>query len=175
MSVAAIAEPSDPARRSDELAMLTAFVDYFRTVLLRKADGLTQEQLAATIAASTLTIGALIRHMTFVEDHWFDNTFAGLPDREPWASADWDTDPDWEMTTASGMSFADLRIDFDEACDRSRSHVDAAPALDALATAGDTNDPVTLRWILIHMIEEYARHCGHADLIRESIDGRVGD
>jgi len=79
------------------------------------------------------------------------------------------------MTTATGMSFVDLRADFEAACSRSRSHVEAAPSLDALAIGGDPGDPVSLRWILIHMIEEYARHCGHADLIRESIDGQVGD
>ncbi len=175
MSVDAVAEPSNPERRSDELAMLTGFLDFYRTVLLRKASGLTPVQLTATVAASTLTIGRLLRHMTLVEDHWFDETFAGLPEREPWASADWDADRDWEMTTAHGMTFADLRADFDEACERSRSHVAAAPSLDVLATGGDSDNCVSLRWILIHMIEEYARHCGHADILRESIDGRVGD
>ena len=93
-SVGAVAEPSDPERRSGELTMLTEFLDFYRTVLLRKASGLTPLQLAATVAASTLTIGRLIRHMTLVEDHWFDGTFAGLPEREPWSSADWDADRD---------------------------------------------------------------------------------
>ncbi len=175
MTVSAVAEPSEPGRHSDELTTLTEFVDYFRAVLLRKGSGLTQEQLATTVASSTLTIGSLIRHMTFVEDHWFDHIFVGMPVRAPWSSADWEADRDWEMTTASGMGFVDLRIAFDQACDRSRSHVDAARSLDALAAGGDVGDPVSLRWILIHMIEEYARHCGHADLIREAIDGRVGD
>ena len=175
VSLDAVAEPSDPERRSGELAMLTEFLDFYRTVLLRKASGLTPLQLTATVAASTLTIERLIRHMTLVEDHWFDETFAGLPGREPWASADWDADRDWEMTTAYGMNFADLRADFDAACKRSRAHVAAAPSLDALAIGGDSANSVSLRWILIHMIEEYARHCGHADILRESIDGRTGD
>lgn len=168
-------KPDDPGRRSDELTMLTEFLDFYRVVLLRKASGLTIEQLNTTTAASSLTLGKLIRHMTLVEDHWFDFTFAGLPGREPWASADWEADRDWEMTTARGMSFADLRVDFEEACKRSRSHVGAAISLDALAAGGDASDRVSLRWILIHMIEEYARHCGHADFLRESIDGRTGD
>lgn len=155
--------------------MLTEFLDFYRTVLVRKGSGLTPEQLTATVAASTLTIGRLIRHMTLVENHWFDETFAGLPEREPWASADWDADRDWEMTTAHGMAFADLRADFDEACERSRSHVEESPSLDVLASGGDSTNRVSLRWILIHMIEEYARHCGHADILRESIDGRIGD
>ena len=170
-----LAEPADPGRRSDERTTLTEFVDFLRSVLLRKGSGLTTDQLASTTAASTLTIGALIRHMTFVEHHWFDNVFAGLPVREPWTSADWDADQDWEMTTARGMTFAELRADFDDACQRSRSHVSAASSLEVLAVGGDSADPTSLRWILVHMIEEYARHCGHADLLRESIDGRVGD
>lgn len=168
-------EPRDPARRGDELTTLTEFLDFYRAVLLRKGSGLTPAQLDATVASSRLTIGSLIRHMTFVEDHWFDATFAGLPVREPWTSADWETDPDWEMTTANAMSFDDLRVDFDEACERSRRHVAEAPSLDAPAAVGDSDARASLRWILVHMIEEYARHCGHADLLRESIDGRLGD
>lgn len=63
--------------------MLNEFLDFYRAVLLRKASGLTPEQLATTLAPSTLTIGALLRHMTLVEDHWFDQTFAGRAEREP--------------------------------------------------------------------------------------------
>ena len=170
-----VAAPNDQVRDSDELTTLTEFLDFYRTVLLRKANGLTSEQLTETAAASTLTIGSLIRHMTLVEDHWFDANFAGLPEREPWASTDWDADRDWEMTTAKGMTLSDLRADFDEACERSRKHVAAAPSLDTPSRGGDSSSRSSLRWILIHMIEEYARHCGHADLIRESIDGEVGD
>jgi len=155
--------------------MLIEFLDFYRAVLLRKASGLTIEQLNATTAASSLTLAKLVRHMTLVEDDWFDYTFAGQPAREPWASADWDADRDWEMTTAVGMSFGDLRIHFEQACERSRAHVSATASLDEPATGGNQSDPVSLRWILVHMIEEYARHCGHADLIRESIDNRTGD
>ena len=100
MPIDAINEPIDPARSSDERTMLAEFLDFYRTVLLRKGRGLTPEQLAVSIAPASLTIGALIRHMTLVEDHWFDRTFAGLAEREPWASADWESDRDWEMTTA---------------------------------------------------------------------------
>lgn len=175
MSVDDIDEPQDPRRRGDEPTMLNEFLDFYRAVLLRKASGLTPEQLDTAIVPSSLTIGALVRHMTLVEDHWFNSIFAGLVEREPWASADWDADPDWEMTSARGMTFQDLRTDFDEACERSRTLVAAASSLDELAKGGDVTDPASLRWILVHMIEEYARHCGHADLLRESIDGRLGD
>lgn len=175
MSFDVDSEPSDPGRRSDERTMLVEFLDFYRAVLLRKASGLTVEQLDTTTAATSLTIGKLVRHMTLVEDDWFGVVFDGLPPRQPWASADWDADHDWEMTTAVGLSFAELRSDFEEACARSRSRVQAALSLDAIAVGGNASNRVSLRWILIHMIEEYARHCGHADLIRESIDGRTGD
>jgi uncharacterized damage-inducible protein DinB len=151
------------------------FLDWYRAVLIRKGDGLTPEQLTATLGPSTLTIGRLIRHMTLVEDSWFDNRFAGQPEREPWASAPWDDDRDWEMTTADGLSFDELRIDFDAACARSREIVGTADDLSAIAVTPSRHGYESLRWILVHMIEEYARHCGHADLIREMIDGRVGD
>ncbi|MEM9515603.1 MAG: DinB family protein [Actinomycetota bacterium] len=167
--------PEDPARRVDERTMLCAFVDFYRSVLIRKADGLTADELQRTVTTSSLTIGALVRHMTMVEDYWFNDTFAGLPEREPWASADWEDDPDWEMTTAGGMSFGELRDEFDAACQRSREHVQSASSLDQLAVGGDPDDRCTLRWILIHMLEEYARHCGHADIFRQGIDGRTGD
>ena len=175
MSADAVAEPTNPQELSDELTMLTEFLDFYRTVLLRKGSGLSSEQLTYSIASSPLTIGALIRHMTFVEDRWCDATFAGMPVREPWAPADWEADSDWEMTTAKGTSFIDLRADFERACGRSRSHVGAAQSLDAVSSEEGADKRFSLRWILIHMIEEYARHCGHADLIRESIDGLLGD
>ena len=79
------------------------------------------------------------------------------------------------MTTAKGMSFDELRTDYDQACERSRLHTAAASSLDELGAGGDPDDRVSLRWVLIHMIEEYARHAGHADLLRQSIDGQTGD
>ncbi len=169
-----VTEPAEPGRTNDETATLSEFLDFYRAVLLRKADGLTPDELNTPVGVTTLTIGKLIRHMTLVEDHWFDKTFAGLAEREPWASADWDSDPDWEMTTAKGMTFNELRTDYDQACERSRAHLAAAASLDTLAVGGDPGG-LSLRWILVHMIEEYARHCGHADILREAIDGTVGD
>lgn len=175
MSAEPVSLPVEPEVAAGERQTLAEFIDFQRVVLLRKGDGLTSEQLAAQLWPSPLTIGRLIRHMTLVEDHWFDNVFAGNPEREPWASAPWEDDPDWEMTTADGVDFSTLRSDFGAACDRSRTIVDAAVDLDTIASTPSHDRLVSLRWILVHMIEEYARHCGHADLLREAIDGRVGD
>ena len=170
-----ISLPDDPAPAADERSMLLEYLEFQRSVLLRKGDGLSPEQLATRLGPSTLTIGRLIRHMTFVEDHWFQKALVGQPPREPWASAPWDDDPDWEMTTAAGMGFTTLADDLVAACDRSRATLADHHDLDLVAVGAHPDRPVTLRWILIHMIEEYARHCGHADLLREAVDGRTGD
>lgn len=155
--------------------MLLDFLDFQRAVLARKGDGLTAAQLEQRLGSSTLTVGRLIRHMTLVEDHWFQKVVGGQPENEPWASAPWDDDPDWEMTTADGMIFDDLRADFEAACARSAATLSEHYDLDLVAVGSHPDRRESLRWILVHMVEEYARHCGHADLIAESVDGRTGD
>lgn len=161
----------------DEKHALVEFLDFYRTVLLRKAEGLTSEELNRTVAASELTLGGLVKHMAAVEDGWFTDRLAGAGDPEPWASAPWEEDQDWEFHSAAGDSPADLRALFDAACARSNEIIEATPSLDSLTLmpAGKPSKSRNLRWILIHMIEEYARHVGHADLLREAIDGQVDD
>ena len=161
----------------EERHALVEFLDFYRVVLLRKAEGLTSEQLNRTTGASELTLGGLIKHMAAVEDSWFTDRLAGAGDPEPWASAPWEEDQDWEFHSAADDSPAELRALFDAACQRSREVVDATPSLEALTLlpVGEPAKSRNLRWILIHMIEEYARHVGHADLLREAIDGRVDD
>jgi len=116
-----------------------------------------------------------------VEDSWFTETVGGQPLPEPWASVDFEADPDWTWHSAAADSGDALRELWAERVDRSRGIVKAQLSDDADAALGRTHpawgrqDPVSLRWVLAHMIEEYARHNGHADLIRESIDGQTGD
>lgn len=169
--------PDYPDRSpATEHQTLTEFLDYYRGVLARKADGLTQEELARTAAASFLTLGGLIKHMALVEDAWLTERFAGGGLPEPWKSADFETDHDWEFHSAVDDPPAYLMGLFDQACARSRRVVADAESLDTEA-ARTRDDGVVwnLRWIMVHMIEEYARHCGHADLLRESIDGSTED
>lgn len=165
--------PTD-VRDGDERTTLIAMLDFHRAVLVRKAWGLSPDQLNHTVAPSTLTLGGLLKHMAWVEQHWFHRIFLGNEQREPWLGAPWDRDRDWELTSAAGASFDQLLELYDREVATAREIVAAAPDLDARAPAG-SRGPINLRWILVHMIEEYARHCGHADLIRESIDGTVGD
>ena len=151
-------------------------LEYYRAVLLRKASGLTAEQLRRSLAPSDLTKAGLVMHMALVEDHWFDHRFAGNPEHEPWASADWEADVDSEMTLAATLGIDELFAQFDLSVARSRAAFGAANSLDQIAVLShEDGTPWSLRWIMVHMIEEYARHCGHADFIRQSIDGATGD
>jgi uncharacterized damage-inducible protein DinB len=168
----------DPAFDLDERAMLHAYLDYHRATLVGKVQGLTQAQMTAqVIPSSSLTLAGLIKHLALVEDSWFTDRFAGLGEPEPWSEVDWDADPDWEFHTAVDDSPEELLALYDAACARSRAVFDAAPSLDdrSAATSRDSGDHFSLRWILCHMIEETARHNGHADLLREAIDGHTGE
>jgi uncharacterized damage-inducible protein DinB len=168
----------DPGHKptAGEWELLTRFLDYYRGVMVRKAQGLTREQLAVRLGPSTVTIGGLIKHLALVEDSWFEERLLGNELGDPWAQVDWDSDPDWEFRTAADdQPDALLRL-YDDACARSRAVVAEVGDLDAMTLAPNRRgEHFSLRWLLIHMIEETARHVGHADLIRESIDGATGD
>jgi uncharacterized damage-inducible protein DinB len=132
--------------------------------------------MARTTAASDLTLAGLVKHLALVEDSWFTERFAALPAPKPWAGVDWEADRDWEMHSAVHDSPAELLALYDAACARSRAIIDAASSLDQHHTGGGWDrGPLTLRWILVHMIEETARHNGHADFLREAIDGLTGE
>jgi uncharacterized damage-inducible protein DinB len=160
----------------DERTMLGAFLDHHRATLVWKASGLTPAQLAQPLAPSSLTIGGLVKHLALVEDSWFTTRFAGHAEPEPWASADWDAYPDWEHHSAAGDSPEQLLALYAAACERSRAVYAEAESLDQRSVLPDrTGEPFTLRWMVLHMIEETARHNGHVDLLRESVDGLTGE
>ena len=171
----------DPPLRVDEVATLRTFLDYHRDTFRMKCAGLDQAQLAQPLAPSSMTLGGMMKHLAVVESNWFNDVFLGLPAVEPWASVDWDADRDWEWHTAADDSPEDLYRLFDATVAESDRIVDetlAGPAgLDALSVVESRRGEgqFSLRWILVHLIEEYARHNGHADLIRESIDGATGE
>lgn len=169
----------EPPLAQDETATLLGFLDYQRATLAWKCSGLDADGLRATVAASSMTLGGLLKHMACVEDLWFCHWLHGRELPPPWDAVDWDADPDWEWNSAAADSPEELRALWLASVARARSMVDAALADGDLGRASQRSWPdvgtPSLRWILVHMIEEYARHNGHADLIRESIDGQTGE
>ena len=167
---------TDPPDSGSERDLLTAYLDYQRETVLLKTEGLSAEQLATTIPTSTLTLAGLLNHLALVEDSWFRVRFAGLPDHELWAGVDWDADPEYEFRTALDLTPEELRARYTDACARSREVVVAAESLDQLSVQARRNgNHFDARWMLLHLIEETARHAGHADLLREAIDGTTGE
>ncbi len=169
---------TDPPESGPEPDQLSAFLDFQRATVLVKCEELSAEHLArAAVPSSSLTLGGLLNHLALVEDWWFRVQFLGEEHVEPWGAVDWDADPDWEFRTAATTDPEELRGRYRAACERSRAVVRAAGELDRLSVAvsRQNGEPFDLRWVLLHMIEETARHAGHADLLREAIDGRVGE
>lgn len=166
-------EPVEPGTTTDERTMLVEFLDYFRAVLERKAQGLDDEQARVRVAASAIDLLGLVRHMAEVERWWFRRLFTAEIDTGVYELPD-DMDADWHHGPADTLT--DALVVWRAEVTRARDIVAAAASLDTigvLRTSG--RGDVSLRWIVVHMIEEYARHCGHADLIREAIDGATGD
>lgn len=167
---------TEPTSTGPELDLLSQYLDAQREIVLRKAEGLTAAQLAQPHPPSSLTLGGLLNHLALVEETWLEVRFAGLPERAPWAGIDWDADPDWEFRTAAELDPGDLRRRYRDACDRSREVVAKASGLDQLSVQPRRGGGhFSLRWVLLHLLEETARHAGHADLLREAVDGSVGE
>jgi uncharacterized damage-inducible protein DinB len=169
-------ERTDPDDSVDELTMLGQYLDYHRATLVAKASGLDDAGWLATVGASELTLAGLVKHVALVEDIWFQETMAGEEPREPWASAPWDDDHDWEFHTAPDDDPAAVLALYAESCERSRATVARLGDPEARAARETRRGRrPTLRWVMLHMLEETARHNGHADLIRESVDGSTGE
>jgi uncharacterized damage-inducible protein DinB len=157
----------------DERASLITFLDYVRDTALMKCEGVSPEDArGAPLPGSPLmTLCGLISHLRWVEYWWFDVIFLGQEDEGPWT----DEDPDREMRIAVDIPLADLLADYAAQNARHRELV-AAHDLDDIAKRPIRDGrPVNLRWILLHLIEETARHNGHLDVLREMADGTTGD
>ena len=169
----------EPEPNVGETETLLGFLDYQRATLEWKTRSLDATGLSARTAASTMTLGGILKHMAWVEDHWFSHFLLGR-DRAPlWLSIDWTADRDWEWNSAVSDTPEELRQLWSDACAASRANVAAVLANGDLwtnaARTWDSGEAPSLRWILVHMIEEYARHNGHADLLREAVDGETGE
>lgn len=157
----------EPVPRVDtgELDTALAFLAFARHCVLKKADGLSDEQLRRSLVDSGTSILGLVQHLAEVERYWFGHHLAGDP---------WDANQEHGMTVPAGRAAADVLRDYQEAIEDSDRAIRAAGDPDALMAVPVDGNRHTLRWILAHMISETARHAGHADILREQLDGTTG-
>lgn len=171
--------PLEPPVAGNEADTLIGSLERQRRTFAWKCGDLDAAGLSAELAPSSVTLGGLLKHLALVEDEYFTRRLLGQELGRPWNTVDWDAEPDWEWQSAADDTPDQLYALWEEAVTRSRANVRqvlAAEGLDAPARRRwpDGRAP-SLRRILVDLIEEYARHVGHADLIRESVDGRVGE
>jgi uncharacterized damage-inducible protein DinB len=164
----------DPPLQAGEREMLSAWLDWHRATLAVKCEGLTDDQLRErSVPPSSLSLLGLVRHMADVERGWFRQVLSGEDVPDIYARTQ---DPDADFNGSSSGDAAAAFAAWEAECELARTAVTAASSLDVLSTGlTGRGHRVSLRWILVHMIEEYARHNGHADLLRERIDGVTGD
>jgi uncharacterized damage-inducible protein DinB len=159
----------------DESETLLGFLDHQRATLAWKCRGLTDGELQATLPPTDMSLGGLLKHLARVEDHWFTSTVGEQETVEPWASMRWAAE--WQNAGAdTGESLRELWAQRVEASRRVvADRLTGSNALAQVYPAWGGRGRVSLRWVLVHMIEEYARHNGHADLLRQAIDGSTGE
>lgn len=171
--------PWEPPLAGTEAEHLTGALDRLRTTFRFKADDLDAAGLQVRIGASTLSLGGLLKHLAMCEDYMFTVKLSGAPAGPPWEDADWDGDSDWEINSAADDTPQQLYDLWDGAVERSRARLKTALADGGLDqpthSTGSDGRHASLRRLVCDLIEEYGRHTGHADLIREAVDGRVGE
>lgn len=155
--------------RADERALLVGFLDWYRQVVQNKAEGLSLDDATRVMTPTGLSVLGVVAHLAAVENGWFCEDFAGQP-----VDAMWDDHGEFRLRPDDSVE--SVLAEYRDACARASAIVAAAPSLDAQSAVEDKfRGHVSLRWILVHMIEETARHAGHLDVMREQIDGRTGD
>jgi hypothetical protein len=171
--------PPDPPAAGDELATLLGFLERQRATFAWKCGGLDAAGLRATVGASSLTLAGMLKHLARFEDDMSAEWLHGRAQRPPWNTVDWTADQDWDWRSAADDTPEQLYALWRDAVARSRNlFAEALAHGDPECPGGGISDTrgalPSLRYILINMIEESARHNGHADLIREAVDGLVG-
>jgi hypothetical protein len=170
--------PWEPPLAGTEVEHLVGSLDRLRTTFRWKADDLDGAGLQSRIGASSLTLGGLLKHLALIEDLYFHTKLSGEPPGTAWDAADWELD-DWEFTSAANDTPEQLYAYWDAAVGRSRARLDVALVDGGLDQLVHVSDPeghhASLRRLLCDLIEEYGRHTGHADLLREAVDGLVGE
>ena len=176
---AATETPWEPPLAGTEPEALLGALDRLRATFRYKADDLDTAGLSAHVGASSLTIGGLLKHLAANEDFKFTVKLSGAPMDPAWDDNGWEGNDDWELESAGADAPEDLYALYDGAVSRARARVAQALAdggLDQSVEAGDdAGNHANLRRLLLDMVEEYGRHTGQADLLREAVDGRVGE
>ncbi|MGC4111973.1 MAG: DUF664 domain-containing protein [Nocardioides sp.] len=171
--------PWEPPLAGSDSTQVLGSLDRMRWTFRWKADGLDAAGLDTRIGASTLTLGGLLKHLATAEDYLTTVKLQGAPMDEHWAENGWDGDDDWEFSSAGHDTPEQLYAMYDGSVARSRARIEAAVAEHGLdlqvAAHNDAGEHANLRRLLCDMVEEYGRHTGHADLLREAVDGRVGE
>ncbi|QXJ20275.1 DinB family protein [Actinomadura graeca] len=166
--------PEPPGTLTDPRELLAGYLDFYRDALLRKLDGMSEAALRDGPLPSGWTPLELFKHLTYVEIRWLQWGFAAEEVPEPWG----DRGPDDRWHVGAEETLDDLKAAFLRTCERSRRIVAEAP-LDGFAAPGgrfgDAGETPSLIWILFHLLQEYARHLGHLDVVRELSDGQVGE
>ncbi|HSJ90762.1 MAG TPA: DUF664 domain-containing protein [Ilumatobacter sp.] len=171
--------PWEPPFAGSEVEHLVGSLERLRSTFRWKAGGLDADGLGFRLPSSALSLGGLLKHLAWAEDLMFTRKLSGAAMSEPWASIDFEASPDWEFVSAATDSPEDLYALWDSTIARSRQRLAEAIAdggLDQQVAWGrDAGITVSLRRLVCDLIEEYGRHTGHADLLREAVDGVTGE
>jgi hypothetical protein len=171
--------PWEPPLAGTDETQLIGALERLRTTFRWKADGLDAAGLGQRTGRSQLTLGGLLKHLALVEDYALTERYDGSPVGGPWPAADGDSDPDWEFRSAADDPPDVLYGLWDAAVERSRARLAAAltraGGLDQRVAAHRGDEHASLRRLLTDLVEEYGRHTGHADLLREAVDGLAGE
>jgi uncharacterized damage-inducible protein DinB len=162
---------SDPTPQGDELDVLSGFLDFLREAILIKATGVDDDDLRHPMTPTGVSLLGIVKHLAYVERWWFARTFGGLDVTFPFTDddpdADWRIEPDDRTEVILDLYRTEI--------DRSRAIAAASRPDDPSAKSGRHGGPYSLRWVMVHMIEETGRHAGHADILREQIDDVTGE
>ena len=174
-----VAPPWEPPLAASETEHLLGALGRLRTTFRWKAGHLDAAGLRATMPSSDLTLGGLLKHLACVEDMTFTWKMRGEAPGSPWQEVDWEAEPNWPFTSAADDSPEDLYALWDAAVERADGRIAEAMADGGLDQPVDISSPngdhASLRRLIFDLVEEYGRHTGHADLLREAVDGVVGE
>jgi hypothetical protein len=163
----------DPPFETDERSMLVAWLEFHRATLEMKCESLSADQLRTrSVPPSNLSLLGLVRHMADVEHNWFRFWMGGEDPHPRYPGNDDNPDEDFDV---DGADVGEALTYWHGECAHARDVVGRVASLDDVGAGQELGAGISLRWTMVHMIEEYARHNGHADLLREAIDGTTGD